>query len=269
MRSRYSALVAGALATAVLAAGCGDDKKEAKVSFSSPESGATVEGDLTANVKLENFDIDTANVGKENADNKGHIHFSLDGGKFDKPNYSGANGELAVQLGVDGKYSPATEPTITYKNLPAGEHTLKVELANNDHSPSGKEATITVNVEGGSGTASFSSPEDGSTVGSEFTAEVALEGFKLDAKNVGKGKKEGSGHLHFSLDGGKFDKPKYSGANGELAVQLGVDGKYSPATEPSITYKDIPAGEHTLDVELANNDHSPTGSETSTTFTVE
>ena len=77
------------------------------------------------------------------------------------------------------------------------------------------------------------------------------------------------GHVHFSLDGGKYDYPKYSGANGDLAVQLGVDGMYSPATEPSITYSGLPAGEHTLEVDLVNNDHSETGTTASTTFTVE
>ena len=78
-----------------------------------------------------------------------------------------------------------------------------------------------------------------------------------------------TGHLHFSLDGGKFDTPKYSGENGKLAAQLGVDGKYSPSLEPSIPYEGIPKGEHTLEVDLANNDHSETGTTASTTFTVE
>jgi hypothetical protein len=30
------------------------------------------------------------------------------------------------------------------------------------------------------------------------------------------------------MDGGKYDFPKHSGANGRLATQLGVQGKYSP-----------------------------------------
>ena len=41
----------------------------------------------------------------------------------------------------------------------------------------------------------------------------------------------GLGHEHFSMDKGKYDYPKYSGANGTLAVQLGVQGKYPPSVD--------------------------------------
>jgi hypothetical protein len=116
---------------------------------------------------------------------------------------------------------------------------------------------------------SFTSPSEGAMAGDTVTAEVELDNFEIDAVNVGKALDEGKGHLHFSLDGGKFDTPKYSGANGDLAVKLGVDGQYSPAVEPKITYSGLPKGEHTLEVDLANNDHSETGATASTTFVVE
>ena len=118
-------------------------------------------------------------------------------------------------------------------------------------------------------TVSFVSPTDGETTADSVTAEVEFENFEIDAANVGKAVEDGKGHLHFSLDGGKFDQPKYSGANGDLAVQLGVDGMYSPSTEPAITYSDLPKGEHTLEVDLVNNNHTETGTTASTTFTVE
>jgi hypothetical protein len=54
-----------------------------------------------------------------------------------------------------------------------------------------------------------------------------------------------------------------------LAKKLGVNGKYSPAVEPKITYDGLPKGEHTLTAVLAGNDHSDTGTEASVTFTVE
>ena len=116
---------------------------------------------------------------------------------------------------------------------------------------------------------SFVTPSEGDMTGDSVTAEVELKGFEIDAVDVGKAAEPNKGHLHFSLDGGKFDKPKYSGPNGELAVKLGVDGMYSPSTEPKITYSNLPKGDHTLEVDLANNDHSPTGTSASTTFTVD
>ena len=114
----------------------------------------------------------------------------------------------------------------------------------------------------------FKKPKPNSKVGSKFTAVVTLSNFKLDPKDVGKKPKLGKGHLHFSLDGGKFDFPKYSGANGKLAKKLGTTGKYSPSVEPQITYKGIPKGKHTIKVDLANNDHSPAGASATATFTV-
>jgi plastocyanin len=114
----------------------------------------------------------------------------------------------------------------------------------------------------------FVEPMDGGTTGSDVTAKVELEGFTLDAEDVGGPNRKGQGHLHFSMDGGKYDYAKYSGANGELAKKLGVEGQYSPAVEPTITYKGLPAGEHTLTVDEVNNDHTETDVSATTTFTV-
>ncbi len=116
---------------------------------------------------------------------------------------------------------------------------------------------------------SFVRPKEGATARNTVRAKIDLSGFEIDPKAVGQKPQEGSGHLHFQMDGGKLDFPKYSGPNGELAEKLGVEGKYSPSVEPQITYRKLPAGEHRLKVFLANNDHSHTGVEASTTFTVE
>jgi hypothetical protein len=115
----------------------------------------------------------------------------------------------------------------------------------------------------------FVEPKAGSMTGSTVTVKVKLTKFKLAPQQVGKPPKAGEGHLHFSLDEGKYDQPKYSGANGKLAVKLGVNGKYSPSVMRTITYSGVPKGKHKLEVYLANNDHSNTGVEASTTFTVQ
>jgi hypothetical protein len=100
------------------------------------------------------------------------------------------------------------------------------------------------------------SPQPGSRTGSTVTARVRLEGFRIDPSQVGKPPRQGVGHLHWVMDGGRFDFPRFSGANGRMAERLGVAGRYSPSTTPSITYRHLPRGEHTLKVLLANNDHS-------------
>jgi hypothetical protein len=116
------------------------------VKFVTPKRGATTKSKVTFTVKLRNFKLDANDVGKMKKPNMGHLHFSMDKGKYDHPKYSGANGRLALMLGTAGKYSPAVTPTITYANLPKGKHTLVVMLANNDHSPAGPKASITFTV---------------------------------------------------------------------------------------------------------------------------
>jgi len=118
-------------------------------------------------------------------------------------------------------------------------------------------------------TVAFVTPKDNSvSPSSTVVGKVTLTNFTLAPNAVGKAAKQGEGHLHFKMDEGKYDFPKYSGANGALAVKLGVQGKYSPSVTPTITYKGLPAGKHKLEVYLANNDHTNTGVESETSFTV-
>jgi hypothetical protein len=118
-------------------------------------------------------------------------------------------------------------------------------------------------------TVRFLTPRTGSTVtGSTVRVRVHVTGFTLDPGDVGKPARQGFGHLHFSLDGGRYDTPRYSGANGAQAAKLGVQGKYSPSVTPTITYRRVRPGRHTLVVYLANNDHSLTGVTARVSFTV-
>jgi hypothetical protein len=111
-------------------------------------------------------------------------------------------------------------------------------------------------------------PKDGAKTASTVTAKVALKNFKLAPQSVGKAPRPGEGHLHFRMDEGKFDTPKYSGKNGQLAKKLHVAGKYSPSVTPTITYKHLPPGKHELEVYLANNNHTNVGVEAKVEFTV-
>ena len=247
-----------------------------EVTFTSPGSGDEVGSRFTATIDVDDFEVDAAGVGKKSVDGRGHLHFSLDGGKYDNSKHSGANGKLAEQLGTDGKYSPSVTPEITYTDIPAGEHTLVVDLANNDHSDQGAKAATTFTVAGKTSASRSATGASGEAVSFKsvkttaggFTANVALSNVALDAKAVGKMAETGHGHLHFELDGGRYDSSKHSGANGKLAEQLGTDGKYSPSVAPTITYDNLPAGTHVLKVYVANNDHSESGAVATRTITV-
>lgn len=114
----------------------------------------------------------------------------------------------------------------------------------------------------------FVKPKRGATTGSTVVAKVKVRGFKLVPEKVGKPSKQGQGLLHFSMDNGKFDRPKYSRASKKLPVPPRAKGQYSAAVKPTITYEHLPKGKHTLAVFLANNDNSETGVQATTTFTV-
>ena len=105
-------------------------------------------------------------------------------------------------------------------------------------------------------------------MGMKVALTAKLADFTIDAKNVGKANVAGTGHLHFQVDGGKYDYEKYSGPNGALAAKLGIAGKYSPSVTPSVTYTGLPKGKHTAAVFIVNNDHSNTGTSATLVFMV-
>ena len=107
--------------------------------------------------------------------------------------------------------------------------------------------------------------------GNKVTVRIATKNFTIDTKDVGKAHKTGRGHEHFAMDNGKFDFPRYSGANGKLAQQLGVQGKYSPSVNNQVTYTGLPKGKHKVTVYLVRNTHANypnKGAHRSLTFTV-
>ena len=134
------AVLALAAAIAIPAASAGSSSPT--VRFVAPSQNATTGSSVTFKVVLGSFRLDPADVGKRNRAHRGHLHFQMDGGKYDFPKYSGPNGSLAKTLGIAGTYSPSIAPVIRYRHLPAGKHTLTVFLANNDHSPEGVKATV-------------------------------------------------------------------------------------------------------------------------------
>ena len=129
-------------------------------------------------------------------------------------------------------------------------------------------AAATMGVAGGSPTiTSLTAKQSGKKV----VVKIHTRNFTIDAKHVGKAPNDHKGHEHFAMDKGKYDYPKYSGANGKLAVQLGVQGKYSPSVNNQVTYTGLPKGKHRVVVYLVRNNHANypnKGARKALTFTV-
>jgi hypothetical protein len=139
------------------------------------------------------------------------------------------------------------------------------------------------------------SPRDGfKPRENSVVAKVRVHNFTLAPSQFGKTPQLGQGMLRFSLNkvpdtvdeseieeaesnplgsgrviGRSFDFPQFSGPNGLLAQRLDSEGRYSPATQPHIYYRNLPEGMFRLVITLAQNDGSATPYHTVTHFRVE
>jgi hypothetical protein len=139
------------------------------------------------------------------------------------------------------------------------------------------------------------SPRDGSKPPvNAVVVKVKVHNFKLAPAQFGKAPQLGEGSIRFSLNkvpesvdeseaeaaasnpigtgrviGRSFDFPRYAGPNGILARRLGVEGQYSPATQPQIYYHNLPQGLFRIVVTLAQNDGTPTPYHAVTHFRIE
>ena len=82
------------------------------IEITSPPNGETVTGDFTVTIAVENFTFSEENAGGANVEGEGHWHLYVD----------------------DAYYSFGLDTTMSVTGVGAGEHTLRAELHNNDHS---------------------------------------------------------------------------------------------------------------------------------------
>jgi hypothetical protein len=98
---------------------------------------------------------------------------------------------------------------------------------------------------------------DSSGTTSTFTASVTvLLPVRLSASSICEPAEAGVGHLHFILDGGKYDTPAHSSASIALFRKEHSIGKFSPTATGLVTYRRLPPGSHVFEVVLFSNDHS-------------
>lgn len=110
-----------------------DDEGGAKVEFTSPAEGETVDANVTAEVEVENFEI-VDKIGDADVTGEGHVHYYVDSTTV---------------------YTPGLE-SFKLENLATGEHTLIAELHTNSHAlvtpPARAIVKFSVGEEGASGT---------------------------------------------------------------------------------------------------------------------
>jgi outer membrane protein assembly factor BamB len=212
------------------------------VAIASPVAGSALPvGDITVSAIVTNFNI-MDKQGQAAISGEGHLHFYLD---VDAPT---TQGQPAIPSG--GIWAHVAASSYTFTNVPAGTHTISVELVNNDHTPLNpavvQKIIVTVDT---NPRIQISQPTNGSIkkTGS-LTIKVNVSNFNVVDKQ-GQAAVPGEGHIHFYMDVVPPNTP------GQPAIP--GSGVWAHVSDTSYTFDNVPVGIHTFYVQLVNNDHTP------------
>jgi len=248
-------VVALLLALAAVGLSDGIDAQGAPaVSIVSPGNGATVtSNEIVVQVKVSNFKVDCAQMGRPDQPGVGQILALVDG-------------TTTAQL--TNFYCDDTF-TVPGDGLTPGTHKLAVVLASNIHAPMMSTAqVVTINFQPvqpvplpvasytGTPGVTLVSPQDGATVPAVFPVQVRPVNFNPATALEGKANVPGYGHYHVWVDA-----PAQPTSLANLVLMPGTN---------SFTL-DLSAwgpGTHTIRIETAQNDHTMYEPETAATFTV-
>jgi hypothetical protein len=171
--------------------------------------------DLELYVMIENFTMNASAIGMDNMAGEGHYHIYIN----------------------DILVGPYTDMMVMLNDLPAGDHVLKVQLVNNDHTPIYPIAmdmihfTIVEEIP----MIKLLKPMNGTiSYGGMLHVEVMIENFTMNESAIGMDNMPGEGHWHLYIN----------------------ENLVGPYTTMKVVLSDLPAGDHILKVELRNNDHS-------------
>lgn len=115
----------------------------AHIEIRQPDDDATVKaGDVRIETAVGDFEL-VDKIGKAGVEGEGHIIYYL-GQRYTVPT---AKGQSAVSGGTGSFTSlPSASATYTWPNVPAGRHTITVQLVNNDNTPLDPPQTDSVTI---------------------------------------------------------------------------------------------------------------------------
>lgn len=115
-------------------------EKSPTFTITSPPNNAMVEADFVkVTIAVENFEV-VDKIGEDPVDGEGHVHFYKDVEEMPT-----TPGKPAVTED-ESTYHAAATTSHTWEDLGPGEHTLGVQLVNNDHTPLEPPVTAEVTV---------------------------------------------------------------------------------------------------------------------------
>jgi hypothetical protein len=219
---------------------------EPALTINSPQSGGVIHqiGDVVVKVQVANFKL-VDKIGQANASGEGHILYFMD---VTPPMTVGQ-----PALTDPGTYVPSTETSYSWQNIGGGKHTFAVELVNNDNTPLTPPVVATTEItiipEIGQPAMVILSPRNGAVLPSgNITVSVEVVNFNIVDK-LGQPNVSHEGHLIYFLDVTAPTIP------GQPAIPS--SGIWSPASSTTYTFASVAPGNHTISVELVNNDDTP------------
>jgi Rieske Fe-S protein len=242
-----------ALAAVPLAGGASAQNAPA-VKIVSPSDGATVaSNDIVVQVEVSNFNVNCAQSGAADQDGTGQILAFVDG---------------ATIAQLTNIYCTDTF-TISGQGLTPGQHQIAIVLASNTHAPMMDTAqSVTIDYQPaqpiplpvanytGDPAVTLVSPQDGATVPPVFEVQVQPQNFAPTTALEGKMNVPGYGHYHVWVDA-----PEMPDSLAGLVLMPGTNAF-------TLDLSAWGEGQHTVRIEIAQNDHTMYDPQTSVTFTV-
>ncbi len=237
------ALLAAASLVALGAAPALQAQAAPTLTLVSPTDGATIDGPVTVRVDHSGIRFDGTVIGQDPTPGVGHWHVNIDG------KYAGLSVTNVIEI-----------PNDAYPTITAGEHTIMVNLHENNHAATNppveqtiklnfsKDVTLATNLEGAP-TLTATSLTDVADVDGPLTVQVNHSGIKFDGTVIGTDPTPGVGHWHINIDG------KYAGLSVSNNIEI-----------PNDAFPTISAGEHTIVVNLHENNHALTNPPIEQTF---
>ncbi len=181
----------------------------------------------------------------------GDVVVTLDAQNFEigKPETANREGEGHFHLYLDdGEYIACASTTCTVPGVTEGEHVIKVTMHQNDHSlyEGVEPQMVAITAKGAPGFEIMSPKADETVARGNVVVKLQLKNFKIGQPETAN--KDREGHFHLYLD----------------------NGDYIPCASETCTVSSVGPGQHTVKVDMRNNDHSlyGDGSEKTVTFTV-
>lgn len=191
------------------------------------EGGIVYSDQLKVSVVAVNHALKDFRTNTQAKPGEGHIHLWLD---------TDASDPKAAVKSFTG------EPVV-FDKLAPGDHTLTVQLVNNDHSPIQPEVKQVIKFKSAKAPGlEVTGPKEGETIrGTTVTVSTKVTDLNLVDFRSNPKAAVGEGHVHIWLDSDTSD----------------AKAAYKQINSDPVTFENVLPGEHTLTVQLVGSDHKP------------